>query len=405
MFTLYIKEDEIELCERTDVVQPQYFSLLLHEASQSCTAIMNAVRTSDINTAMVACLNHNGYQTIDPLRDPITHEFHQTFKATSNHVGIHAMAYIAQAGFAFFEQNLLRKYSSFGARTKKEKDIAYDEDRDDDDTIADTTTLISALLTLEKNVVLPTIADLMPFLKQAFSGLPKEDLALFQSILMDIWVLQPWTRRLDYNEERLITKMEQRPPAEDLAEDENEEGDKNEDEEKKFANLIFETIETSQVQSTKNATAGTPKSSEPSAVHAAASTPKSIKTSTSSSVSSNPKKTPISAVKTMGEVNEGVYSNRKLDNTSTKAGTRKIGKKAKDTIQQHGSDDDDEDNEYDNEDGQPAKKNKIVASEGENDEDSDEDTEDSEGNNNNKFLPSYINTKIINVVYKISRWK
>jgi hypothetical protein len=348
---------------------------------------MNAVRTSDINTAMVACLNHNGFQTIDPLRDPITHEFHQTFKATSNHVGIHAMAYIAQAGFAFFEQNLLRKYSSFGARTKKDKDIAYDEDRDDDDTIADTTTLISALLTLEKNVVLPTIADLMPFLKQAFSGMPKEDLALFQSILMDIWVLQPWTRRLDYNEERLITKMEQRPPAEDLAEDENEEGDKNKDEEKTFANLIFETIETSQVQSAVNATAGTPKSSVPSAVHATASTPKSSKTSTSSSVSSNTKKTPISAVKTMGEVNEGVYSNRKLDNTSTREGTGKIGKKAKHRLQQHGSDDD-EDEEYDNEDGQPAKRSKSAAIEGEDDEDSDEDTVDSKGNNDDKYLPT-----------------
>lgn len=363
---------------------------------------MNAVRTSDINTAMVACLNHSGYQSINPLRDPITNEFHQSFKATSNHVGIHAMAYIAQAGFAFFEQNLLRKYTSFGARNKKDKDIANDEDRDDDDTIADTTSLISALLTLEKNAVLPTIADLMPFLKQAFSGMPKEDLALFQSILMDIWVLQPWTRRLDNNEERLITKMEQRPPAENIAEEENEEGDKNEDEEKTFANLIFETIGTSQIQTAGNAIAGTPKSSKPSAVHATASTPKSSKTSTSSSVSSNTKKTPLSALKTMEEDNDVDYSKSKLNSTSTTESTRRIAKRSRKANQQQDADEDDEGDDDDGEDRQSLKKIKIVASEGEDDDDSGEDTVDSEGNNNNKYLPT-LKTKINNVDKKISR--
>lgn len=403
MFTQHIKEDEVALRESPDV-QPHYFNLLLHEASQSFTAIMNAVRTSDINTAMVACLNHSGFQTINPLRDPVTHDFHQSFKATSNHVGIHAMAFIAQAGFAFFELNLLRKYTSFGARTKKDKDSAYDEDREDDDTIVDTTSLISALLTLEKNAVLPTIADLMQFLKQAFSKMPKEDLALFQSILMDIWVLQKWTRRLDNYEERLITKMEQRPPAEDFAEEENEEGDKNEDEEKTFANLTFETIVTSQVQSAVNATADTPKSSEPSTVHATASTPKSSKTPTSSSVSSNTKKTPVNALKTMGEDNELVYSNSKLKNTTTKQSTHSIGKKSRQTNQQSIADEDEADEEYGNEDRQPEKKSKIAACEEEHDEDYDEDTVDSEGNNNNKILPP-LKLKINNVDKLISRWK
>ena len=357
--------------------------MLLHEASQAFTGIMNAVRTSDINTAMVACLNHNGFQTINPLRDPITHEFHQSFKATSSHVGIHAMAFIAQAGFAFFEQHLLRIYTSFGARPKKDKDIAYDEDRDDDDTSADTTSLTSALLTLEKNAVLPTIADLMPFLKKAFSGMPKEDLALFQSILMDIWVLQPWTRRLDYREERLITKMEQRPPAGDFEEEENEDGEKNEDDEKTFASLIFETIETSQVQSAVNANGGTPQSSEPSAVNATPSIPKSSKTSTSSSVSSIRSKTPISALKTMGVDNDFLYTKK-----STVESTPRIGKKSKQTEEQEVSYDDEKNEDYNNEDRQQWKKIRVDAIEKKDEDDSDDNTVDSKGNNNNKILPT-----------------
>ena len=126
--------------------------------------------------------------------------------------GLWAMAYIAFAGMAAFDYDLLRKVKAHGkVRMKREKENSEEDqsNSNSEEESIDVGTFQSKLTTLENERHLPSVEDIYSLLKAAFTSINKEDLVLLQSILMDILVLQPWTRNLDAQEEKALFKMEQ----------------------------------------------------------------------------------------------------------------------------------------------------------------------------------------------------
>jgi len=226
-----------------------YLSSISFKVQYALEEISNVVRSSDLNVAMVACLNHAEFSVIDPLIHPITREHHKSPRINCEHVGVYAMAHIAQAGIASFDLDLLRKqkYTTTKLKNKKEKqDNANLEDVDEDmasdvDT-NDVGTLSATMTSLEKDSLVPTIADLHALLKSAFSSMKKEDQFLYQSILKDIQVLQPWTRKLDYAEFKAITRVENAAiKFKNRFDDASKEGEES-DEEEDFGKVSFQQI-------------------------------------------------------------------------------------------------------------------------------------------------------------------
>ena len=179
------------------------------------TNIMTAVATSDLNIAMVSCLNHAEFLVLDPIKCQITGKPHSKSSKMLDDYGIWAMAHIAFAGMATFDYDLLRRVKMTtkvrGTVIKKEREDSEDEEEgciNSDFESCEMGTLASKLTILENDRSLPSINDIYSLLKNAISNIDKNKLGLLQSILKDLLVLQPWTRNLDGTEEKTIYRME-----------------------------------------------------------------------------------------------------------------------------------------------------------------------------------------------------
>ena len=176
---------------------------------------MSAVKTSDLNIAMVSCLNHAEFVVLNPINNPVTGTPHTRSSQMLDDFGTWAMAHIAFAGMAAFDYDLLRKVKTSGKarghvfkREVEEKADDEDGSNNSDNESIDVGTLASKLTTLENELSLPCIDDIYTLLKSAISTIDNNKLGLLQSILMDMIVLQPWTRNLDGIEEKELSRME-----------------------------------------------------------------------------------------------------------------------------------------------------------------------------------------------------
>jgi hypothetical protein len=70
---------------------------------------MSAVSTSDLNIAMVSCLNHAEFLVLDPIINPFTGTPHSRSSKMMDSFGTWAMAHIVFAGMATFDYDLLRR--------------------------------------------------------------------------------------------------------------------------------------------------------------------------------------------------------------------------------------------------------------------------------------------------------
>ena len=119
-------------------------------------------------------------------------------------------------------------------------------------------TLTSTMTSLEKESLVPTITDLQALLKSAFSTMTKDDQYLYQSILMDIQVLQPWCRKLDYAEVKALTRMENLAKSKSKLVDLTNQDDGDSDDEGAFIKLSFQQIPQSLKQGKKTPIANVP---------------------------------------------------------------------------------------------------------------------------------------------------
>ena len=73
----------------------------------------------------------------------------------------------------------------------------------------DLESLLTNLKDLANNNRIPQLDDLYAFLKKAFSSLNQNDHLFLQSILLDLYVLQQWTRPWDYREIQSLRTLHQ----------------------------------------------------------------------------------------------------------------------------------------------------------------------------------------------------
>lgn len=197
------------------LLRVEYIPKIRYTVDSAFTNIMSAVTTSDLNIAMVSCLNHAEFLVLDPIKSPITGKPHSKSSKMLDDYGTWAMAHIVFAGMATFDYDLLRRVKIAGKVRgnviKKERDDSeIDEEGSNNSDIesGDIGTLASKITILENDRCLPSINDIYSLLKNAISNIDNSKLGLLQSILMDVLVLQPWTRNLDGSEEKTIYRME-----------------------------------------------------------------------------------------------------------------------------------------------------------------------------------------------------
>jgi len=184
------------------------------------TTIEMIVRTSPLNIAMVGTLSHGEYYISDPLRNEVTKRNHLTPQQAGECMGTFSMACIVQAGHAYYNTTLVNDLPPLskhaGRKSKKEKSSdTVQEDNDDDDDDNDISqpcenyidSLIRNLPNFTTQRRLPKLEDIQQFLKKAFTSLDQSDHYFLQSILPDLYVLQPWTRPLDNDEEKTLRSL------------------------------------------------------------------------------------------------------------------------------------------------------------------------------------------------------
>ena len=215
---------------------------------QTMTAIMNEVRTSSLNVAMVSTLSHNEYVVTNPIKNIFSDKRHKNGKEVGAHAGTLALAHIAQAGIAYFDLHKLSITQSpiiggkLNAYIKKEKNTKTSKEENDDDEAddedddqepatsysSDKDKIHTTISVMVSNKEIPKVEELHKFLKAAFNKISDEQFPLFQSILQDIYVLQDWTRPLDWKEEHEIMSIQnslKAPEITDLTYQEDEEDD------------------------------------------------------------------------------------------------------------------------------------------------------------------------------------
>jgi hypothetical protein len=190
-------EECLQLFDKED---EQTVIIMRYKINEALTSIMTAIRTSSLNIAIIGILSHNEFAVCDVLKDPYTKQLYSSGKEMSEYVGSQHMALVAQAGIAYFDMGKIRRLRSLIAtRTKREKDddgSASEEPEDDK--------LSTRILNLVNGYELPKVEVLQKMLKNAFAQLEKTQFLLLQSILPCLWMLQEWTRPLDYHEERRL---------------------------------------------------------------------------------------------------------------------------------------------------------------------------------------------------------
>jgi len=166
------------------------------------------IRRSPLNIAMVSTLSHGEFSISDPLKNELTKKRHATPKEAAENMATFSMACIVQAGYTHFDTTLLHlptkmvtKKIRKGATSSKAEEASDDGEEEimeryDDDLES----LVTSLKDLANNNRIPQLDDLYAFLKKAFSSLNQNDHLFLQSILLDLYVLQQWTRPWDYRE-------------------------------------------------------------------------------------------------------------------------------------------------------------------------------------------------------------
>ena len=197
------------------LLRVEYIPKIRYSLDSAFSNIMSAVATSDLNIAMVSCLNHAEFLVLDPIKSPITGKPHSKSSKMLDDYGTWAMAHIVFAGMATFDYDLLRRVKIAGKVRgnviKKEREESEDDEvgsNNSDIESGEIGTLASKLTMLKSDRSLPSINDIYSLLKNAITNIDNSNLGLLQSILMDVLVLQPWTRNLDGSEEKAIYRME-----------------------------------------------------------------------------------------------------------------------------------------------------------------------------------------------------
>jgi len=178
---------------------------------------MTTVRTSNLNVAMVGVLNHSEFIATDPLRDPFTGKFHANAKSAADYMGFHSLAHVIQAGICHFDLGAsrgisLHKYNNGkkGVSNDVDDENSGSEDAGDEIGFSSTgtnSTLMATIAGLVKNHEIPTVESLHNFLRKDFLSLKDGDFQFFQSVLQDLWILQPWTRPLNFKEEHQLASL------------------------------------------------------------------------------------------------------------------------------------------------------------------------------------------------------
>ena len=172
------------------------------------------MRSSWLNVAFGSVLNHNGFLTSDPLTDVYTHLHYDCPIRAADNYGTYYMSILVQAGVATFDlkkdlDNINVPLTKRRRRSKKEMPITVD-DCDNDTTKEgkeDRNTLFEKLKYLEKLYDIPSITSLRAFLVKDFIESTTPHFYLFQSILQDLYLLQPWTQPLCFDENQEIYKQ------------------------------------------------------------------------------------------------------------------------------------------------------------------------------------------------------
>lgn len=195
-------------------VTNDFVELLRLKADSSLTSIMNTVKNSPLNVALLSVLNHCEFVVTNPIVDEITGELHANARKMANHIGPVHMANLFQSGYAYFNSGRRIKLKQrFSAKiVKKEQNDDNEEDEEvekDEEPVVEELKddLQKVIKSMLSNNELPSVEDLTAFIKKAFSSLLQKDFIFFQSILPDFWVFQQWNRPWDYKEEICILRI------------------------------------------------------------------------------------------------------------------------------------------------------------------------------------------------------
>lgn len=197
------------------MISKQFLDLLRLQVDAAMTTILNIVRTSPLNVCFASVFNHCGYIVSCPIRCTITGQLHKTPKAMAANVCPANMALIFQSGFAYFDSDTFIKLKnsagSKGSRveTRESEDEVDVEDEDEEVMGVELgkDNLQEVIKARVNAFEIPTMDMLVPFFQKVFTELSPEDFTYLQSVLMDLYCFQLWTKPLDYKEEMAIQKM------------------------------------------------------------------------------------------------------------------------------------------------------------------------------------------------------
>lgn len=197
-------------------------TLLLNTIDRTMTIIFNTLKTSPLNLAMCGCLNHNQQLVTNPLIDEFTGKLYTSALEMTENIGIHYMALVVQAGVSHFDlqrlqnnhdhQRALQRAASTARQAAKsskktevnEKGAAILKEPMDKDKYASTLEYLTV-----KNEI-PDVTTIHKFLESQFNELEECEFFFLQSVILDLWLFQPWTAPLSYEEEREIGRLNQR---------------------------------------------------------------------------------------------------------------------------------------------------------------------------------------------------
>ena len=179
--------------------------------------ILNILKTTPMNVAMCATVNHSGTIVTDPLRDVITGKEYPTAKEMAANIGTHFMASLVQAGIAHYD---IRKYrvrlydaskTALKDKMKEKKMKQKENERDeasDDIGLEEGDKILDVLKSLVEQRELPDVETLQVFLKKDFESLDEHQYLFLQSVLKDLWILQKWNQPLNWAQERKLSLKE-----------------------------------------------------------------------------------------------------------------------------------------------------------------------------------------------------
>ena len=173
--------------------------------SHNCDKIMTIVRSHDINLALMACFNPTEFMVSNPLRDFQTDELYEDKAQASKHMAFGSMALLAQFGIAYFDLDRLKKFK----RAKRQYQKGKNKDKDTGPEIMETQAGYNTVLTkLAFNQIIPTTETLHKFFHDSFLAMEDKTFTFLQSVLKDLWCLQPFTRPYDYKETQGESELE-----------------------------------------------------------------------------------------------------------------------------------------------------------------------------------------------------